>query len=171
MKPQGTEIRWLSSLSAQVEIPTCEDRTSSLEQVLERTNMLRALIRVESNKGAPGVDGVDVKSLRNYIIDNWAGIRQQLLLGTYKPQPVRRVEISKPGGGKRGLRIPTVVGRPLQQALLQVLTPISTQSLASTVTAFVLDEAHMMHFTGHKDTSKRATDGLWTWTWRSSLTV
>lgn len=124
VKPQGTETRELSSPSAQIETPTCEGSTSLLEAVLERSNMLRALDRVESNKGAPGVDGVDVKSLRNYVIEHWAGIRQQLLMGTYKPQPVRRVEIPKPGGGKRGLGIPTVMDRLIQQALLQILTPI-----------------------------------------------
>lgn len=124
VKPQGTETRGLSSTSAQIEAPTCGGSTSLLEAVLERNNMLRALDRVESNKGAPGVDGVDVKSLRSYVIEHWAGIRQQLLTGTYKPQPVRRVEFPKPGGGKRGLGIPTVMDRLIQQVLLQILTPI-----------------------------------------------
>ncbi|WP_083511405.1 group II intron reverse transcriptase/maturase [Alicyclobacillus acidiphilus] len=124
VKPQGTDMRGLSSSSAQIETPTCEGTTSLLERVLERGNMIQALDRVESNKGAPGVDGVDVKSLRTYVMEHWVGIRQQLLTGTYKPQPVRRVEIPKPGGGKRGLGIPTVIDRLIQQALLQVLTPI-----------------------------------------------
>jgi RNA-directed DNA polymerase len=70
------------------------------------------------------VDGVTVAQLRSYIRTHWADIRQQLLTGTYKPQPVRRVEIPKPGGGVRGLGIPTVMDRLIQQALLQVLTPI-----------------------------------------------
>ncbi|OOR32304.1 group II intron reverse transcriptase/maturase, partial [Bacillus cereus] len=77
-----------------------------------------------SNKGAPGVDGVTVAELRSYVQTHWAEIRQQLLEGTYKPQPVRRVEIPKPGGGVRGLGIPTVMDRLIQQALLQVLNPI-----------------------------------------------
>jgi group II intron reverse transcriptase/maturase len=124
VKPQGTDMRGLSSSSAQIETPTCEGTTSLLERVLERGNMIQALDRVESNKGAPGVDGVAVKSLRTYVMEHWVGIRQQLLTGTYKPQPVRRVEIPKPGGGKRGLGIPTVIDRLIQQALLQVLTPI-----------------------------------------------
>ncbi|WP_082685760.1 group II intron reverse transcriptase/maturase [Ferroacidibacillus organovorans] len=124
VKPQGTGTQGLSSSSAQGQIPTCEGKALLLESVLERSNMLQALDRVESNKGASGVDGVDVKSLRNYVVEHWAGIRQQLLAGTYKPQPVRRVEIPKSGGGKRGLGIPTVIDRLIQQALLQVLTPI-----------------------------------------------
>ncbi|WP_198850777.1 hypothetical protein [Alicyclobacillus sp. SO9] len=108
VKPQGAEQRGFSSSSAQVETLPCEDSMLLLERMLERENLLLALKRVESNKGAPGVDGVDVKSLRSYVMEHWADIRQQLLAGTYKPQPVRRVEIPKPGGGKRGLGIPTV---------------------------------------------------------------
>ncbi|GMA55906.1 hypothetical protein GCM10025858_04090 [Alicyclobacillus sacchari] len=65
--------------------------------MLQRENMLQALKRVASNKGAPGVDGVTVEPLRSYVQTHWADIRQQLLAGTYKPQPVRRVEIPKPG--------------------------------------------------------------------------
>jgi RNA-directed DNA polymerase len=124
VKPQRVEPRGLSSSSAQIETLPCEGNTSLLERVLERENLLRALKRVEANKGAPGVDGVDVKSLRTYVSEHWADIRQQLLMGVYKPQPVRRVQIPKPGGGQRGLGIPTVLDRLIQQALLQVLTPI-----------------------------------------------
>lgn len=124
VKPQRAEQRGLSPLPAQVETLPCEGNISLLERMLERDNLLRALKRVEANKGAPGVDGVDVKSLRTYVSEHWADIRQQLLTGTYKPQPVRRVQIPKPGGGQRGLGIPTVLDRLIQQALLQVLTPI-----------------------------------------------
>jgi RNA-directed DNA polymerase len=124
VKPRGTDTRGLSSSSAQVEKSSCAGDTSLLEKMLERSNMLAALKRVESNKGAPGIDGVDVKSLRAYVMEKWVDVRQQLLTGTYKPQPVRRVEIPKPGGGKRGLGIPTALDRLIQQALLQVLTPI-----------------------------------------------
>ncbi|AVX20271.1 group II intron reverse transcriptase/maturase [Carboxydocella thermautotrophica] len=79
---------------------------------------------VEENKGAPGIDQVTVKDLRDYVREHWDRIREELLTGTYKPQPVRRVEIPKPGGGTRLLGIPTVIDRLIQQALLQVLTPI-----------------------------------------------
>lgn len=95
-----------------------------MEQVLARANMLAALKRVERNGGAPGVDGVPAERLRDQIRTEWHHIRTELLRGTYRPQPVRRVEIPKPGGGKRMLGIPTVMDRLIQQALLQVLTPI-----------------------------------------------
>ena len=95
-----------------------------LEKVLARENMLMALARVQKNGGAPGVDGVTAKSLRDYVKEHWVRIREELLAGTYRPKPVRRVEIPKPGGGVRLLGIPTVVDRLIQQALLQVLTPI-----------------------------------------------
>jgi len=124
VKPQGSGPQGPSSSLAQIEIPSSGTEMSLLEKMLERGNMLEALRRVESNKGAPGVDGVTVAELRSYVKTHWAEIRQQLLEGTYKPQPVRRVEIPKPGGGVRGLGIPTVMDRLIQQALLQVLNPI-----------------------------------------------
>ncbi|EKP93788.1 Retron-type reverse transcriptase [Thermaerobacter subterraneus DSM 13965] len=95
-----------------------------MEQVVARENMWAALRRVEQNRGAPGVDGMTVEQLRGFLREQWSQVRAQLLAGTYKPQPVRRVEIPKPGGGTRLLGIPTVLDRLIQQALLQVLTPI-----------------------------------------------
>lgn len=86
--------------------------------------MIRALQRVERNRGAAGMDGMTVGELRGYLRTDWAMIREQLLAGSYVPQPVRRVEIPKSDGGMRELGIPTVVDRLIQQALLQVLTPI-----------------------------------------------
>ncbi len=80
-----------------------------MEKVVERSNMLRALHRVESNKGAAGVDGMAIKSLRPYLKEHWPRIREELLKGTYRPQPVRGVEIPKPDGGVRQLGIPTVL--------------------------------------------------------------
>ena len=94
-----------------------------MEKVVSRENMTKALRRVEENKGAPGVDGMPVESLRSHLRENWPQIKEQLLTGTYQPQPVRRVEIPKPSGGVRLLGIPTVTDRLIQQALLQVLTP------------------------------------------------
>jgi group II intron reverse transcriptase/maturase len=79
---------------------------------------------VELNKGAPGIDGMTVENLRPYLKENWASTKEQLLNGTYKPQAVRRVEITKPDGGVRLLGIPTVMDRLIQQAVQQILTPI-----------------------------------------------
>jgi RNA-directed DNA polymerase len=114
-----------SSSPAQTEEPTREARYDHLmEQVVERNNLLQALYRVERNKGAAGVDGMAIKSLRSFIVGNWTRIRDELLNGNYQPLPVRRVEIPKPDGGIRLLGIPTVLDRLIQQAVLQVLTPI-----------------------------------------------
>lgn len=92
-----------------------------MEEILERENMMMALERVRSNKGAPGIDGMTVDALPAYLREHWTTIRSQLLVGTYRPQPVRRVEIPKPGGGVRKLGIPSVLDRLIQQAVLQVL--------------------------------------------------
>jgi RNA-directed DNA polymerase len=86
-----------------------------------RQNLREALKRVKANKGSPGVDGMTVEQLPGYLAKHWAAHREQLLSGAYRPQPVRRVEIAKPGGGKRKLSVPTVLDRFIQQAVLQVL--------------------------------------------------
>jgi RNA-directed DNA polymerase len=95
-----------------------------MEQVVQRENLLAAYERVRANKGAPGIDGMSVDELADFCRGHWAGIREQLLGGRYVPRPVRKVEIPKPCGGVRMLGIPTVLDRLIQQALLQVLTPI-----------------------------------------------
>ena len=95
-----------------------------MEEVVERENMKRALKRVEQNRGVAGADGMEVGELRSYLRKNWVEIKEELLEGTYKPKPVKRVEIPKPGGGRRALGIPTAMDRLIQQALLQVLTPV-----------------------------------------------
>jgi RNA-directed DNA polymerase len=92
-----------------------------MEEVCERENCKQALKRVKANKGSPGVDGMTVHDLPGYLKQHWPAIREQLLSGTYKPQPVRRVEIPKPDGGVRKLGIPTVLDRFVQQATMQVL--------------------------------------------------
>jgi RNA-directed DNA polymerase len=93
-----------------------------MEEVCERENCTQALARVKANKGSPGVDGMTVHELPEFLKQHWPAIREQLLSGTYKPQPVRRVEIPKPdGGGVRKLGIPSVLDRFLQQAVMQVL--------------------------------------------------
>jgi RNA-directed DNA polymerase len=92
-----------------------------MEEVCEWENCKQALARVKANKGSPGVDGMTVGELPGYLKRHWPAIREQLLNGTYKPQPVKRVEIPKPDGGVRKLGIPTVLDRCIQQAVMQVL--------------------------------------------------
>jgi RNA-directed DNA polymerase len=101
-----------------------EQNNDLMEEVLSRQNMLKALRRVEQNKGAPGIDNLTIENLKPYLRQNWLSIKEQLLKGDYKPQPVLRVEIPKPNGGERLLGIPTVIDRLIQQALLQILTDI-----------------------------------------------
>jgi len=92
-----------------------------MEEVCEAENLSKALKRVRANKGSPGVDGMTVAELPGHLKEQWPTIREQLLGGTYKPQPVKRVEIPKPDGGVRKLGIPTVLDRFIQQAVMQVL--------------------------------------------------
>jgi len=97
-------------------------RVTLLERVLERANLKRALKQVRSNRGAPGIDGMSVDALPSYLKEHWARIRAELVAGSYRPQPVRRVEIPKPDGRTRPLGIPTVLDRFIQQAIAQVVT-------------------------------------------------
>lgn len=92
-----------------------------MEEVCGRENCKQALKRVKANKGSAGVDGMTVQQLPEYLKQHWPGIREQLVSGTYVPQPVKRVEIPKPDGGVRKLGIPTVLDRFIQQAVMQVL--------------------------------------------------
>lgn len=94
-----------------------------MEAMLERRNLNAALRRVKKNAGSPGVDGMTVQELLPHLWDHWSEIKSSLLDGSYRPSPVKRQEIPKPGGGVRELGIPTVVDRLIQQALLQVLQP------------------------------------------------
>lgn len=95
-----------------------------LQAVLTRENLRQAWKRVKANKGAAGVDGLDIEQTARLLVTAWPKIREQLLWGTYRPRPVRRVTIPKPDGGERELGIPTVTDRLIQQALLQVLQPM-----------------------------------------------
>jgi RNA-directed DNA polymerase len=101
-----------------------------LTAVLARENLQRAWKRVRANKGAAGVDGLDIDQTAALLRTAWPAIRDQLLAGTYRPMPVRRVTIPKPDGGERELGIPTVTDRLIQQALLQVLQPILDPSFS-----------------------------------------
>jgi RNA-directed DNA polymerase len=113
---QATEARAAKACLERPAVPG-----PSMEAVLERENLKKALAQVKRNKGAAGVDGMTVGDLPAYLREHWHTIRAQLLDGTYKPQPVRRVEIPKASGGLRPLGIPTVLDRLIQQAVMQVL--------------------------------------------------
>ena len=114
-----------SSVTATRENSGAEAVEQLLEAVVERKNMWLALKQVERNSGAAGVDNMTVEQLRSYLRGHWLRIKEELLAGSYQPQPVLKVEIPKPGGkGMRMLGIPTVVDRLLQQALHQVISPI-----------------------------------------------
>ena len=120
MKPVGSDQRAERS-------PVRDEGKSGAglwEVIWERQNLLTALKRVESNRGAPGVDGMRVEALRPYMKEHWPEIREALESGRYRPSPVRRVEIPKPRGDVRELGIPTVLDRLLQQAIAQAFTPL-----------------------------------------------
>lgn len=95
-----------------------------IEMILSSENVIKAQFRVTSNKGGAGIDGMHVNELDEYMHNNWEHIKESLLARKYKPAPVRRVEIPKPNGGVRKLGIPTVLDRTIQQAIVQVLSPI-----------------------------------------------
>jgi len=94
-----------------------------MEKVVERANCQTALRRVLANKGSPGIDGMTVKELPQYLKEHWPAIKERLFNGGYQPQPVKRVEIPKPDGGVRKLGVPAVLDRFIQQAVMQVLQP------------------------------------------------
>src|SRR5262249_53312400 len=112
----GTE-----ALTAECETERPARREQRMEEVCERNNCWQAYKRVKANKGSPGIDGMTISHPSVYLKQHWPTIREQLLRGTYQPQPVRRVEIPKPDGGVRKLGIPTVLDRFIQQAVMQVL--------------------------------------------------
>jgi RNA-directed DNA polymerase len=117
-KAGGEENESLEAMHAP-ESPARSDRL--MEEIVDRENLKEALRRVKANKGSPGVDGMTVNQLDDYLKQQWPTILEQLLSGTYKPKPVKRVEIPKPDGGVRKLGIPTVLCRFVQQAVMQVL--------------------------------------------------
>jgi RNA-directed DNA polymerase len=112
----GTEAR-----AARVATESLAAGGPSMEAIVERDNLRKALAQVRRNKGAPGIDGMTVDDLAAHLKDHWPTIKAQLLEGAYQPLPVRRVEIPKASGGTRPLGIPTVLDRFIQQAALQVL--------------------------------------------------
>jgi len=131
MRSKRTMTQSASPTSARSEqlslgLPTDE----LMEQIVSAGNIKRAWQRVRANRGAPGVDGVTVDEFAAQVRELWPAIRRQLLDGTYWPQPVRRKTIPKPDGSPRMLGIPTVLDRMIQQAVLQVLTPLFDPSFS-----------------------------------------
>jgi RNA-directed DNA polymerase len=113
---QGT-----GTFTAKCETESPAQTDQLMEEVVEEGNLRKAWKRVKANKGSAGVDRMTVYDLKDHLNKHWPAIREQLLKGTYQPQPVRRVEIPKPDGGVRKLGIPTVMDRFIQQAVMQVL--------------------------------------------------
>ena len=126
----GVEPRWMSG--AQRILPAETDGKDNgkagtfglLERILNKENLNAAYKQVKRNKGSHGIDGMKVDELLPYLRENGDKLIEELKAGTYRPKPVRRVEIPKPDGGVRLLGIPTVVDRTLQQAIAQILTPV-----------------------------------------------
>ena len=101
-----------------------QERAYLMEQIVSKENMTRAYKRVLSNRGAPGVDGLEVAELKDYLAQHWSSIKTALLDGSYSPSPVKQVAIKKSGGGDRLLGIPTVTDRLIQQGIHQIINPI-----------------------------------------------
>lgn len=113
-----------SDRSARIGEVSHRDQDDLWQRLLSAANLVAALNRVEVNRGAPGVDGMTTEQLRPWLADHWARVRVELDAGVFRPQPVRRVAIPKPGGGERLLGVPRVLDRLIQQAIAQVLVPI-----------------------------------------------
>src|SRR5262245_18116623 len=116
----GSATEGTETLRAERETESPAGDQRVMEAVCERENLREALQRVKANKGRPGIDGMTVEELPDHLKQHWPAIGEQLLSGTYQPQPVKRVEIPKRDGGVRKLGIPTVLDRFVQQAVQQV---------------------------------------------------
>jgi RNA-directed DNA polymerase len=130
-----------------------------MEAIVERDNLRKALAQVKRNKGAAGIDGMSFEALDPYLKEHWPTIRVQLLDGSYKPQPVRRVEIPKAAGGKRPLGIPTVLDRFIQQAVMQVLQADWDRTFPSTALASGRGARRIRQWRGRRSTSRPVTTG------------
>ncbi len=141
-----------------VEVPF--DRAHLLEAIFSPENLNKAYRSVIRNKGCGGIDRMSCDDLLPWLLANKKSLICSLLDGSYRPNPVLRVEIPKDNGKMRQLGIPTVVDRLVQQAINQVLTPSTNLSLAGTVSVSVPDVVAMLPFTGRKTSSTQATSML-----------
>lgn len=141
-----------------------------MEEVCQRSNLEEALRRVRANKGSPGVDGMTVDDLVEYLKQHWPTLREQLLSGAYQPQPVKRVEIPKPDGGVRKLGIPTALDRFIQQAVLQVLQKRWDRTFSPSSYGFRPSVRLSRRWRRLKALSPRASAGWLISIWRSSST-
>ena len=124
-RTKGSTVRPDDAATASLEQPALSLIPMSLtEALVETSNMAQAWKNVKANRGAPGPDGITISEFPAWFSPRWNTIRQQLLDGTYQPQAVRRVSIDKPDGGKRLLGIPNLIDRLIQQAIVQILTPV-----------------------------------------------
>jgi hypothetical protein len=156
---------------------TCDPRhdtkdtgSALLKDALTKENLQTALKRVRANKGAAGVDGMDINQTVQHLRSAWPAIKEQLLAGTYRPSAVRRVTIPKPDGGQRELGIPTVTDRLIQQALLQVLQPILDANFSESSYGFRPGAAPTKRYWPRRRMCKRASKSWLMWTWRNSST-
>ena len=136
---------------------TSKQTEELLEEILKTDNLNRAYKQAKRNKGAGGIDGMQVDELLHFLRDHKEELLESLHDGTYRPKPVRRVEIPKENGKTRKLGIPTVADRLIQQAITQVLSPIFEKNSRTTALDFDLSEALMMHYRDAKNISPMVT--------------
>src|SRR6202161_4340438 len=173
-EPRGEALKTAEGNAARrakraAESPAPTDKL--MEEVVERENLRRAWKRVKANQGSPGVDGMTVFALKDYLNEHWPAIRDQLLMGSYQPQPVRRVEIEKPEGGMRKLGIPTVVDRFIQQAVMRYCRTDGTGRSPIAAMDSGRGGRRIKRWHGRSSISPKDTRTLWIWIWRNSSIV
>src|SRR5262245_3509613 len=167
--PRGT-VRGASKVTARREGSSPEEE-QLMEAVVERGNMLTALQRVMSNRGAAGVDKMTVEELKPYLREEWKRIKEELLTDEYRPSAVLKVEIPKADGkGVRKLGIPTVIDRLIQQALHQVLSPIFEGGFSESSYGFRPGRSAQDAVRQARAYVSEGRRWVWTLTWRSSST-
>jgi len=154
--------------------PKSDTCSSLMDRVLDRDNLVRAFKQVRRNKGAPGIDGMTVDELPVFLKEHWPMIRDRLSDGTYRPHPVKRVEIPKPDGRKRKLCIPTVLDRLIQQAIAQIVQEDCDGDFHDNSYGFrrgrlVQIVMHIKRYAIHRKLSKLVLIGLLIVIWKLSL--